>query len=78
MPLFFLDIDDGQRFIRDEEGLEFPSREAMGEAAMQLLPNIARDELPDRDRRTYRVSARDESGRPVFQATLCLASWWLD
>jgi hypothetical protein len=78
MPRYYFDIDDGRRFTRDEEGLECPSRKAVRDFAMGALPDIARDELPEEDRRDFVVKVRDESGRYVFQAILSLASEWLN
>jgi hypothetical protein len=77
MPRYFFDIDDGERFTRDDQGLDCAGPEAMREAAIGVLPNIARDELPDGDRHDFTVKVRDEGGRYLFQATLSLVAEWL-
>ncbi len=77
MTRYFFDIDDGERATRDSEGQEFDSREKVRAAAVSALPDIARDELPDGDRREFKVSVRDEAGLYVFRATLALRAEWL-
>jgi hypothetical protein len=69
---YYFDTDDDTRFLRDPDGHEFQTPEAMKEAAIAALPDLARDELPGSDRRVFTVKVRDESGRYVFQATLSL------
>ncbi|MGN6470484.1 MAG: DUF6894 family protein [Rhizobiaceae bacterium] len=78
MSRFFFDIDDGDRFVRDEIGHVFEDREAMRLEAIKALPEIARDELPDGNRRRFSVRVRDMEGRYLFQATLTMAAEWLD
>ncbi|QRM33922.1 hypothetical protein [Microvirga sp. VF16] len=78
MDRFYFDINDGERLTRDEVGNLCQSRKAMRDAAIKVLPDIARDELPDGDRRDFTVKVRDEGGHYLFQATLSLAAEWLD
>jgi hypothetical protein len=78
MPLFYFDIDDGERFTRDEQGLDCPDRKAARDYAIGVLPDLAREALPDGDRHEIVVTVRDESGRNVFRAVLSLVAEWLD
>jgi hypothetical protein len=78
MNRFYFDIHDGERFTRSEEGQLRPSGKAMGDAAIKVLPDIARDELSDGDRRDSTVKVRDEGGHYLFQAMLSLVAEWLD
>ncbi|WP_414471355.1 DUF6894 family protein [Microvirga sp. M2] len=78
MDRFYFDIHDGERFTRDKVGNLCPSRKAMRDAAIKVLPDIARDELPDGDQRDFTVKVRDASGQYLFQATLSLTSNWLE
>ncbi|WP_262266330.1 DUF6894 family protein [Microvirga yunnanensis] len=78
MHRFYFDIHDGERFTRDEVGSLCQGRKAMRDAAIKVLPDIARDELPDGDRRDFMVEVRNEDGHYLFRATLSLAAEWLD
>lgn len=78
MPLFYFDIDDGECFTRDEEGLECSNRKAVRDYAIGVLPGIAQEALPDGDQHELVVKVRDTSGRYVFKAVLTLVSEWLD
>ena len=77
MPRFFFDIRDG--FVtHDEDGTELPNVEAVRKAAMDLLPQVAADEIPaDGDRRHFTVLVTDEGGHPVYSATLTYTGLWL-
>lgn len=46
-------------------------------AAIAALPDIARDVLPDGDRRDFVSSVRDEAGEVIFTATLSLVAQWV-
>lgn len=77
MPRFFFDIDDGEDFTSDEEGMFCGTLKDLSYQAVDVLPDIAREELPNGPRRTFLVKARDETGQYVFRATLTLASAWI-
>ena len=72
MPLFFIDTSDEDQFIRDSTGLEFEDLEAAKAAAVDALPDMARDKLPDGDSRAFLAIVRAEDGRSLLQATLTL------
>jgi hypothetical protein len=72
MPRFFIDTSDDQFFARDEEGLDLPDVEAAKHAAVKVLPDMARDKLPDGDRRNFLAIVRDEEGKLILQASLTL------
>lgn len=78
MPLFYFDISDGERLVRDEEGTELADDQAARNEAIGVLPDIARDELPDGDRREFSSEVRDASGKVIFRATLSLVARWVD
>jgi hypothetical protein len=78
MPRYFFDVDDGEGAFRDTTGTSIKSLEAVRAEAIALLPNIARDELPDgRDDRRFAVRVRDRQGHYIFEASLTLAARWL-
>jgi len=72
MPRYYFDIRDGDYVQKDDEGTILPSvREAKAQA-VKTLPDIARDELPDADRREFVIEVKDENGRPVLTARLSI------
>ena len=77
MPRYFIDTDDSDFACRDEEGHDLPDAEAARRLAQATLPDMARDDLPDGERRTFVARVGDESGTPVYVVTLDLRGEWL-
>jgi hypothetical protein len=77
MPRYYFDSTDGDHHVPDDVGLEFPDLDAAAHEAVQALPDIARDALPDGDRRDFVTNVRDEIGKVLFRATLSLTVEWL-
>ncbi|MDF0599458.1 hypothetical protein P1J78_01820 [Psychromarinibacter sp. C21-152] len=77
MSLYFFDIDDGEVETRDSTGQELARSEDIRWSAISVLPELAKDALPDSDKRTFRVNVRDEAGTVVYRATLTLVAEWL-
>ncbi len=77
MPRFYIDTSDQERFLRDEEGFEFMDVEAAKNAAVDALPDMARDELPDGDNRTFIAVVRDDQGQILLQATMSFGVTWM-
>jgi hypothetical protein len=73
MPRYFFDINDGDRFTPDYEGIELESIKAAKDAAKKTLPDIVNDELSDGDRRVFVVLVKDEVGHELLRVTLSLA-----
>ncbi len=76
MPRYFIDTDDDDSLVRDDEGQEFVDAHAARTAALAALPDMARDHIPDGDRRTFRVAVRTEDGTPIYSATMTLVGLW--
>ena len=75
---FFDTFANGER-TRDHEGADFATVEKMRLEAMEYLPAIAKEEVAkDGDRQAYTVLVKNESGAPVYSATLTFAGLWLD
>jgi hypothetical protein len=72
MPRFFFDTYDGDTFIADTEGLELPDLAAAKREAQAGLPHMAKDALPDGDRKEFIVTVRNENGHPILRAVLSL------
>jgi len=76
MPRYFIDTSDGNLSIIDDVGQEIASDEAARTAALDALPDMARDEIPDGDERTFSVSLRNMRGDIVYSAQLVLKGRW--
>lgn len=77
MPRYYFDTFDGTELCRDDDGIEFGNESDMRYAALDALPEIAGEELPDGDHRVMWVKVRDGAGADVFRATLSLKAEWL-
>ena len=71
MPRYFFDVTDSGETSRDSDGVEFPSLEAARQEALKTLGEIAKDELPDGDRREFSIRIRDGE-RSLLRASLSL------
>lgn len=66
MPRYYFDVRDCKGLHRDDVGDEFDSFEEAREQAQALLPDIARDELPDSDLHTIGCDVRDDTDRTIY------------
>ena len=69
MPLYFFDTRDNDELIVDDEGLDYPSLEAVKIEAARSLAELARDVLPGSLKRVLTVEVRDALG-PVLKALM--------
>jgi hypothetical protein len=72
MPRFYFDIHDGDDFIPDHQGIDLEGVEDAKVEAVNTLPDMARDGLPEGDSRDFVVTVRDETDRPVWRVRLSL------
>ena len=70
MARYFIDTDDGDLRVPDEAGHELSSAHAARLIALDTLPDMARDKIPDGDRRTFTANVRDEAGQVIYTAVL--------
>lgn len=70
MPRYYFDVRDGRGFHRDEIGDDFPNFEEARAQCQSLLPDIARDELPDGELHTVTCDIRDETDRVIYRGEL--------
>jgi hypothetical protein len=64
MPRYFFDVTDTGESSRDCEGVEFPSLKEARQEALRILGLIAKDKLPDGDRRKFVIQIRGKADRP--------------
>ena len=76
MPRYFIDTNDGDSLVRDEDGFTTDDIETARILAIDALPDMARDKLPDGDARSFTVSVRDEVGGVVYSAELVFRGRW--
>ena len=70
MPRYFFDVRDNSGFNRDEFGDVFGSFDEARIQAQSLLPDIAREELPDGELHQITCDVRDEAGETVYRGEL--------
>ena len=67
------DIHDGKHITFDDIGIELASVEVAKNEATRVLPDIVKDELLVRDRRSLVVIVKDEVEHEFWRVTLSLA-----
>ena len=61
----------------DTCGLDLSGPEEARLRALEALPDMAREKIPDGDGRTVGVSVADEAGEVIYRATLTLHGEWV-
>lgn len=77
MIRFFIDTDDGDLLVQDEEGLDYADAASARTMALASLSNMAKDGIQGDGRRTFSARIRDEAGATVYCASLRLEDEWL-
>jgi hypothetical protein len=72
MPHYYFDTGDGEVFVSDPDGMELENIGQARDEAMKALSDMARDRVPDGDRRDFVVVVKDETRQPVLRLTLAL------
>ena len=78
MPRYFIDSSDGERDERDDVGLDLPDDETARRTALDALPDMAREVLPNGDQRTFAVHVRTADGSDLYRAEMILVGRWLN
>lgn len=74
MPRYFLDFQDGELWLEDEDGQEYESLQAARDAAIAALPDIGREAPPVDGKRAFVAYIRDEVGAHLCTVRLDLAA----
>ncbi len=72
MPRFYFDVREGEKFIPDEEGLEFDTLDAAEREAATAAAEIGRDRLPKGDARQVTVEIRNKHRQRVLTVTVSM------
>jgi hypothetical protein len=67
MMRYFFDIREGDKFVPDDEGMEFPHVEAAQMEAARSLANLVRDKVNSQPFSLMAIQVRDSDG-PVVEA----------
>lgn len=70
MARYYFDVHNSNGYHRDDIGDEFATFAEAREQAQALLPDIAREELPDGETHMIVCEVRDETGRVVYRGRL--------
>jgi hypothetical protein len=70
VPRYYFDSRDGDRFVQDDVGLEFPNIETARDQATAAPADLARDVLPGSLRRELAIEVRDEAREPLLRTIL--------
>jgi hypothetical protein len=74
MPLYFFDIQDGDRRVRDNEGTELPDVQAAMNETQAALADTAKDKLPDGDAGTSSSRCAKATGSSLPRPFRCGSS----
>ncbi len=70
MARYYFDVTNSCGFHRDDVGDELPTFEDAREQCQSLLPDIAREELPDGELHVITCDVRDETDRVVYRGRI--------
>jgi hypothetical protein len=76
VPRYFFDIEDDHFLSRDPVGMELPGLQEAWETALAVLPDMAREVIPEGDRRDFTSVVREDQ-RPVFKVSLSFQAEWM-
>jgi hypothetical protein len=65
MPRFYFDVREGQLFVEDRDGLEFPDIDTAEQEEIQAAASIGKERLPRGDTRDVTVEVRNERRQRV-------------
>jgi hypothetical protein len=77
MPRFYFDTADTGQTTLDDEGLDLSTIEEARHMALRALADLAKDELPNVERRDFTITVRDDTGKALLAAILSLRLEWL-
>lgn len=74
MARYYFDVDDGHSATADDVGRDLRDPALARQIALQTLPGLVQDRLPDGEREIVTVRVRDGTGRDVCVAMLSLVA----
>lgn len=77
MPHYFIDYEEAEKRLVDEEGSDYPDLTAARDAAIAALPDIGRETPPVDGMRQFIARVRGPEGHILCTVTLKLETVWL-
>ena len=78
MARYYLDIHDGEQFVRDDEGSEFDSLDAAVQGVARSAAEIGTSRLAKGDTRDVIIEVRDQQDQRVVTVTASMTIEWHD
>ena len=78
MARYYLDIHDGEQFVRDDEGSEFDSLDAAVQGVARSAAEIGTSRLAKGDTRDVIIEVRDQQDQRVVTVTASMKIEWHD
>ncbi len=78
VPTYYFDIYDNDKLLPDDFGAELANLYEARDQAIALLPDIARDALPDGDRHVFKIVVKCKGLRVRYVTTLTLDGAWVE
>jgi hypothetical protein len=75
---YYLDIHDGEQFVRDDEGSEFDSLDAAVQGVARSAAEIGTSRLAKGDTRDVIIEVRDQQDQRVVTVTASMKIEWHD
>ena len=72
MPRVFIDVDDGERHVRDETGIDLMRVEDAAFETEQLLIALGQAEVARGKPRIFSASVRDATGQTIYRGSATL------
>ncbi len=72
MPLYFVDIHDGQTTTHDDAGADAPSPEVARDEAVRLLTEVAKAKVGSSSEQLLVATVRDDVNQSIYQIMLSL------
>ena len=76
MPRYFFETDDQDITIFDEDGSEHANDEAARAQGVSALPDMAREKMPDGDRRTFTVRVFNDERDLIYKGIMTFEGSW--
>ena len=70
MPRFYFDIREGNSFVPDEDGLDFPTINEARDDASRTLGQMMKEAMPDGQHHDMAVEVRGDNKRPLLKVQI--------
>jgi len=70
MPRFYFDVRDGENFVSDKDGFEFPTAREARDDASRALGQMIKEAMPNGMHHDMAVVVRGADKRPLFKVQI--------